>query len=65
MEYLIKLVMPPSPDAILLDPFVGSGTTILAAQNLGFKAVGIEREKEYVEIAKARLKNAKQINICL
>lgn len=53
MEYLIKLVMPPK-NGILLDPFAGSGTTILAAQNLGFEAIGIEKEAEYVEIARKR-----------
>lgn len=55
MEYLLKLVMPPSPDAIVLDPFLGSGTTLLAAKNLGFNAIGIEREEEYVEIARKRI----------
>jgi DNA modification methylase len=57
MEYLIKLVMPPK-DGILLDPFAGSGTTILAAHRLGMKAIGIEKQPEYAEIATARLKNA-------
>ncbi len=54
MEYLIKLVMPPK-DGILLDPFAGSGTTILAAKRLGFEAVGVELSEEYCEIARARL----------
>jgi DNA modification methylase len=57
MEYLIKLVMPPK-DGILLDPFAGSGTTILAAHCLGLKAIGIEKYPEYVEIARTRLANA-------
>lgn len=67
MEYLIKLVMPPK-DGILLDPFAGSGTTILAAQNLGFNAIGIEREKEYCDIAEARLKanlNNEQLKLAI
>ncbi len=55
MEYLIRLVMPPK-DGILLDPFAGSGTTILAAKRLGFNAIGIENQKEYCDIANARLK---------
>jgi site-specific DNA-methyltransferase (adenine-specific) len=59
MEYLIKLIMPPD-NGILLDPFAGSGTTILAAKRLGFSAVGIEKEEEYVKIAKARLNAEKQ-----
>jgi DNA modification methylase len=54
MEYLIKLVMPPK-DGILLDPFSGSGTTILAAKRLGFEAIGIEKSEEYCTIARARL----------
>lgn len=54
MEYLIKLVMP-LKDGLLLDPFVGSGTTILAAKNLGFDAIGIEKYAEYVEIANGRI----------
>lgn len=63
MQYLLKLVMPPNPDAIILDPFAGSGTTILAAKQLGFNAIGIEKEKEYVEIADNRIiKNDKRIH---
>jgi len=54
MEYLIKLIMPPK-DGILLDPFAGSGSTILAAKNLGFDAIGIEKCADYCEIARARL----------
>lgn len=54
MEYLITLVMPPK-DGILLDPFAGSGTTILAAQRLGFDAIGIEKNEEYCEIARKRI----------
>ncbi len=54
MEYLIKLVMPPK-NGLLLDPFAGSGTTILAAKRLGFDAIGIEKSEEYSEIARARI----------
>jgi len=54
MEYLIKLVMPRS-DGLLLDPFAGSGTTILAAKRLGFKAIGIEKDPGYAEIAEKRI----------
>jgi DNA modification methylase len=57
MEYLIRLVMPPE-NGLLLDPFAGSGTTIIAAQNLGFSSIGIEKESEYAEIARERLKKA-------
>jgi DNA modification methylase len=53
MEYLCKLITPPG--GVVLDPFMGSGTTGKAAINLGFKFVGIEREKEYFEIAQKRI----------
>lgn len=59
MEYLVKLVMPPK-DGLLLDPFAGSGTTILAAKNLGFDAIGIELNKEYCTIAESRLNQKKK-----
>jgi DNA modification methylase len=54
MKYIIKLLAPPG-NPILLDPFAGSGTTILAAKQLGIQAIGIELEKEYCEIAQKRL----------
>lgn len=53
MSYLITLGSR-SGDTIL-DPFAGSGTTCLAAKELGRNYIGIEREKEYVEICEARL----------
>lgn len=55
MEYLIKLITP--PQGIVLDPFMGSGSTGVAAKKLGFNFIGIEREKEYVDIATARIEN--------
>lgn len=56
MTYLARLIMPPKPGAILV-PFSGSGSEMLGALEAGWPAVlGIERESEYVEIARARLK---------
>ena len=43
------------PGGVLLDPFAGSGTTLLAAQQLGFPLLGCEREAEHVAIIHARL----------
>jgi len=44
-------------DDIILDPFVGSGTTCMAAEKLGRKWVGIDINPEYVEMAKKRIAN--------
>jgi site-specific DNA-methyltransferase (adenine-specific) len=57
MQYLIRLITPPK--GIVLDPFMGSGSTGVAAKKLGFKFIGIEKEKEYFEIAERRIKSAK------
>lgn len=57
MKYLLKLLAPPG-DPVCLDPFAGSGTTLLAAKELGIRAIGIEREPEYCEIAKKRIQAA-------
>lgn len=47
IEYLVTLITPPG--GVVLDPFVGSGTTILAALNKGFRCIAVEREEEYIK----------------
>jgi hypothetical protein len=53
MRWLVRLVTPPG--GTVLDPFTGSGTTGIAAVLEGFDFIGIEREPEYVAIARARI----------
>lgn len=56
MAYLCRLVTPPG--GTVLDPFMGSGSTGKAAMREGFRFIGIEREAEYVAIARARIAQA-------
>jgi site-specific DNA-methyltransferase (adenine-specific) len=53
MRYLCRLVTPPG--GLVLDPFMGSGTTGCAAVAEGFRFVGIDLSAEYVEIARKRI----------
>jgi len=55
MKYLCRLVTPKA--GTVLDPFMGSGSTGMAAKDEGFEFIGIEREKEYFEIAEKRISN--------
>lgn len=52
MEHLLKLL---PDDAKILDPFAGSGTTLLAAQQRGIEATGIELSTDYYNIAQTRI----------
>ena len=55
MKYLVTLITP--PNGIVLDPFVGSGTTMIAAKDKEFSYVGFEKDEKYYEIANERIKN--------
>jgi site-specific DNA-methyltransferase (adenine-specific) len=44
-----------SSNIVVLDPFMGTGTTLLAAQQLGCKGIGIEIDPTYIKTAKKRL----------
>jgi hypothetical protein len=56
MRWLVRLITPPG--GVVLDPFCGSGTTLLACIAEGVDAIGIEREAEYVEIIRRRVAHA-------
>lgn len=56
MRQLIRVVTPKS--GTVLDPFAGSGTTLVAADLEGRHAIGIERELNYIEISRARIDSA-------
>lgn len=56
MRWLCRLVTPPG--GLILDPFMGSGSTGVAAVEEGFRFVGIDLEARHVEIAERRLKHA-------
>jgi len=53
LEIPIKFGCP--PNGLVLDPFVGSGTTCLVARNLGKNFIGIELNEKYIEIANKRM----------
>jgi DNA modification methylase len=53
MVWLCRLITPPG--GVILDPFTGSGTTGIAALRCGFRFIGVEREPDYAEIARARI----------
>jgi site-specific DNA-methyltransferase (adenine-specific) len=48
-------------NTVVLDPFMGSGTTGIACVNNDVNFIGIELEPEYFEIAKARIEHAKEV----
>ena len=62
LEYLCKLTATPTGGTIL-DPFAGSGTTLLAATNVGRKCIGIEINPDYVPIACQRFEDC-QVKQC-
>lgn len=58
MRYLCRLITP--KNGIILDCFAGSGSTLMAAKQEGFNFIGIEKEKDYCEIANKRIASIPQ-----
>lgn len=61
MKQLISLVT--NPNDIVLDPFMGSGSTCVAAASLRRRYIGVELDENYFEIAKARIDDIKACNV--
>jgi len=59
IEKLIKMTTPKSEENIVFDPFMGSGTTAVAAKKLGYNYLGFEISEEYMSIIERRIKEVK------
>jgi DNA modification methylase len=58
MRYLVRLVTPPG--GTVLEPFAGSGTTLVACVHEGFGAIGIELTEDYLPIINGRVAHAEK-----
>ena len=56
MEWLVTLTTPPG--GTVLDPFAGTGTTLQAARDKGFRSIGVEQDPDYIKLINARLETA-------
>ena len=59
MAYLCRMVC--RPDGLILDPFGGTGSTLVAAEQEGFRSILIEQDPEYHQIIQARLRDAQRV----
>ena len=53
MSWLVALITPEG--GTTLDPFAGTGTTLQAARDKGFAAIGVEQDADYIELIEQRL----------
>lgn len=62
VQKLVEISIPNIKDNIVIDPFMGSGTTAIAAKNLGINFIGCEINEYYINIALQRIGNATILN---
>jgi len=62
-EKLIKIYTKNEDNAVILDPFVGVGSTMIAAQNLGRRGIGVDLNKEFCKISKKRTNTRSGVEI--
>lgn len=60
LGYLVGMLAMPADGSLILDPFMGSGTTGVACMNKGLRFVGIEMEAKYADVARRRIEHAEQ-----
>ena len=58
MEWLVTLITPEG--GTVLDPFAGTGTTLQAARDKGFHAIGIEQDADYIQLIEHRMNNIQE-----
>jgi site-specific DNA-methyltransferase (adenine-specific) len=53
----------PLASGVVLDPFAGSGSTLAAAEAVGYQSVGVERDPEYVDVAKSAIPQLARLKV--
>lgn len=62
LRKVVRAVLPLG-EGVVLDPFAGSGSTLAAANAIGYKSIGIEKDPEYIALAKQSIKSLSEIKV--